>query len=563
MIGYIREIELSMKIKRIVIDNYKSISHIEINCSRYLNSFIGENSVGKSNIFDAINWALGPAFPSFNSTLPQDHYMGLMENLINIRLYYDDGNYLELAEKWNDPQGRSKSGLNLSGQYVTDIQRQKYCSAYLGVERNILEHLPSNRWSLMGRILQDINDMFKKEKVVDTDTGELINKSDIFISGLERIRDDVLFSVQDDDGNLVMKQFIELLQTETAIQLNRPKEDLSIDLNLYDPWNFFRTLQVIVKDSCTDLHFQASRLGMGVQASISIAVLKAYSKLKLNNNTPLFIDEPELFLHPQAQRSFYNVLCDLAQSGTQIFYTTHSPNFLSVGRFNEVFVTRKTASKGTFINSAHPKLFCDDLFLRIGITSNITDMMLQYRNAYEETGDTQKANEAFFAKKVILVEGQSESLVLPYLFSMIEFDYIGKGITIVRCGSKGDIDRFFRLYVELGIPCYLIFDGDSHHINTNDEKDTIKKNKALLSLFNKDSDFPDNSTCEEYLGFSHTLNENLGFQTSSKGLKLFKDVRNNITKSDQVPVWVTDIAKRIEALPEFKDSVLKRNQVEP
>jgi len=52
-----------MKIQRIIIQNYKSIKFIDIECSPKLNAFIGENSVGKSNIFDAINWSLGPVYP--------------------------------------------------------------------------------------------------------------------------------------------------------------------------------------------------------------------------------------------------------------------------------------------------------------------------------------------------------------------------------------------------------------------------------------------------------------------------------------------------------------------
>jgi putative ATP-dependent endonuclease of OLD family len=80
---------------------------------------------------------------------------------------------------------------------------------------------------------------------------------------------------------------------------------------------------------------------------------------------------------------------------------------------------------------------------------------LSYQNAYENTGDSQKASEAMFAKKVILVEGESESLILPYFFKLLNYDYIAKGISIVRCGGKSELDRFYRLYAEFGIPCYI------------------------------------------------------------------------------------------------------------
>ena len=43
-----------MKIKRIRIQNYNSIKDIDITLSDKVNVFIGENSVGKSNIFAAM-----------------------------------------------------------------------------------------------------------------------------------------------------------------------------------------------------------------------------------------------------------------------------------------------------------------------------------------------------------------------------------------------------------------------------------------------------------------------------------------------------------------------------
>lgn len=546
-----------MKIQRITIQNYKSIKLIDMECSPKLNAFIGENSVGKSNIFDAINWSLGPVYPSFNSTMPQDHFMGDTANEISITLHFDNGQRLQLAENWVDGRGNVKSGLNLSNGYITDVDRQRYCSAYLGVDRAILDYLPSNRWSLMGRILLDINEMFKHDEFVNEETGEVTKKTDAFKQGIEQIRDEILFSVRNNHGVEVMKQFIQTLQRESAKQLNRPEADFKIDLNLYDPWNFFRTLQLIVHESDLGLSFQASNLGMGVQASISIAVLKAYSQIKLNNSTPLFIDEPELFLHPQAQRNFYKVLQELAENGTQIFYTTHSPDFLTVGRFNEIFIVRKNPNDGTYVRSAKPANFIRDLQLRTGIVSNEADLMLQYKNAYEETGDTQKANEAFFGKKIILVEGQSESLCLPYLFNLLNYDFIAKGVSIVRCGDKNDIDRFYRLYTEFGIPTYIIFDGDHQHLGTADEADTISKNRVLTGFFAAPVDFPDNSVSEKYLGFERTFNENLNFATAKKGLSLFKEVRRHITTQAQVPAWVQEVINRVDALQDNVPSILR------
>jgi putative ATP-dependent endonuclease of OLD family len=177
-------------------------------------------------------------------------------------------------------------------------------------------------------------------------------------------------------------------------------------------------------------------MGMGVQASLTIAILRAYSKLKLNNRTPIIIDEPELYLHPQARRQFYRVIEELADSGTQILLTTHSTEFIDLGRFDQIFVVRKNKERGTYVRAAKPEKFIVDLSSRTSISTTCPDLMTTYKNAFENTGDSRMAAEALFASKIVLVEGESESLILPFCFDMIGYDYIGKGISIVRCGGK-------------------------------------------------------------------------------------------------------------------------------
>ena len=377
---------------------------------------------------------------------------------------------------------------------------------------------------------------------------------------MESIRYNVLFSVKDDDGNNMMEQFVNILRTETASQLGREPSDFNVDLNMYDPWNLFRTLQIMVNEEDTGLTFRASELGMGVQASITIAILKAYSRLKLNNNTPIIIDEPELFLHPQGRRNFYRIITELAESGTQVILTTHSSEFISLARFNEIFVVRKSRDNGTYIRNALPERFLEDLQIRHpSVKTNATELMLEYLNAYEGTGDSQRASEAMFARKAILVEGESEVLILPYFFDLLGYNYVRKGITIVRCGGKSEIDRFYRLYSEFGIPCYIIFDGDYQNLGKDDEKSTIDKNKGILSLFGISDSFPDNNVHDSFLGFKYRLEENLGIGDvgKDKALKLFKRVRNTIKSNDQVPDWVSEIITKIDSLPSEASSILK------
>ena len=181
-----------------------------------------------------------------------------------------------MCNKWYDRYGHEKSGLNLDGSgYVTDDLRQKYVSAFIGSDRKIADNPAANRWTVLGRLLRDINARFTEETITDDVTGEMLLKSEVFKTEMQRIRDEFLFSVKDEDGNNLMESFSSILRNETARQLNRAPSDFNIDLNMYDPWNMFRTLQIMVDEAETGMTFRASELGMGVQASITIAILKA------------------------------------------------------------------------------------------------------------------------------------------------------------------------------------------------------------------------------------------------------------------------------------------------
>lgn len=66
--------------KKRKIENDKSIEKPVIDTHDQINVLMGENSVGKSNVFDAITLSLGPVYPSFNSTQPQDRFNRDKEN---------------------------------------------------------------------------------------------------------------------------------------------------------------------------------------------------------------------------------------------------------------------------------------------------------------------------------------------------------------------------------------------------------------------------------------------------------------------------------------------------
>lgn len=551
-----------MKIEKLTINNYRSIKYLELELSPRINVFIGANNVGKSNVLSAMEFLLGPSYPSANRLERWDFYRGDEDLPLKIALDFDDDMRLSFDSTWLDGYGKERHGLNYNGGYISDEVRNRYVSASIGPDRRILDNPASSQWSLLGRMLKEFNERLNEETIITPD-GEEISKSTAFKQRMEEIRDQILFSIEDGNGTNLMGELSRIMQEETAHQLNCSPNDLTVDLNAYDPWNLYKTLQIFVTERETGVQMRASDMGMGVQASLTIAILRAYSKLKLKNHTPLFIDEPELYLHPQARRKFYRVIEELADSGTQVFLTTHSPEFVDLAHFDQILLVRKSTDLGTFIRASKPQLFMDDFQVRYGKTTDEKRLMLEYRNAFENTGDSQKAAEGLFASKVVLVEGESESLILPYSFDRIGYDFDGKGISIVRCGGKNELDRFYRLYSEFGIPCYVIFDGDSQNKGTEDERHTVAANKAILTLFGCDDDYPDGRVHDTYLGFSTLLEDNLGIGSVSaktKGLRLFVRYKKEIESGRaNVPGWILELAKKLDALPNEADSVLKKN----
>ena len=90
-------------------------------------------------------------------------------------------------------------------------------------------------------------------------------------------------------------------------------------------------------------------------------------------------------------------------------------------------------------------------------------------------------SEIFFAKKVILVEGQTDKIVLSYLaknLGIFNYDY-----SIVECGSKSSIPQFIRLLNAFHIPYVAVYDKDNHYWrNETKLENSSLKNKMIQKL---------------------------------------------------------------------------------
>lgn len=167
----------------------------------------------------------------------------------------------------------------------------------------------------------------------------------------------------------------------------------------------------------------------------------------------LLIEEPEAHLHPQHQTLFMEVLAaraakpDPAKGETrqqvQVLLTTHSPQ-LAAGVELET-VTMIVGHVAFPLGIAHTRLEADDYeFLRRFL-------------------DATKAN-LFFARALIIVEGDGERLLLPAIAEKLGRPLSRHGVSIVNVGHRG-LFRYSRVLQRktgnaIAVPVALIPDRD-------------------------------------------------------------------------------------------------------
>ena len=183
--------------------------------------------------------------------------------------------------------------------------------------------------------------------------------------------------------------------------------------------------------------------GDGSSAAPAVVLVDAIERLYEagERGLVLLVEEPELFLRPQAQRSLYHLLRSLAEAGNQVLYSTHSPWFLNVGRLDELALVEWGTESGTRVTQPKP-LPADESF-----------------RALSEV-DAERS-ELFLASAVVLVEGRTEKLTLPFVFRALGYDADREGISVVECGGKPNMPLFVRICQTARVPFVVVHDRDA------------------------------------------------------------------------------------------------------
>lgn len=299
--------------------------------------------------------------------------------------------------------------------------------------------------------------------------------------------------VKSDD---VDERFEEIKKLEERMnELLRPLAKCSLEIRPTIPSldEVFGAVDVLANDG---LLTSIATKGHGLQRYVIFTILRAYVEFRRagakgrpkERSMLLLIEEPELYLHPQAQRALTQLLRSIGAVRDQVMYSTHSSLFIDMKSFDEIcLIKRKQLATGLMTNltALSAQAMVNDLKTRFPSTNPTTESITErYSHVYDPT-----RNEGFFADKIILVEGRTEEYALPLYAEALGFDFDKDNVSVVECGGKGTIDRLYRVFNEFGIPCYIVFDGDKNSSEPN-VRDTTR---FLMSLLKGEDIVPDNT----------------------------------------------------------------------
>ncbi len=182
----------------------------------------------------------------------------------------------------------------------------------------------------------------------------------------------------------------------------------------------------------------------------------------------LFIEEPEAHTHPQMQYVFIKNIKEhlnierMLPNGKllklQTIMTTHSSHIVSECEFDDI---KYFVKDGYSIESRNLKSLKIDYAKERDENKNHYKFLKQYL--------TLNRSEVFFADKIILIEGDTERILLPAIMKKMDLELCGKNadylpllsqhISVVEVGNYSHIyDKFIQF---LGIKTLVITDIDS------------------------------------------------------------------------------------------------------
>lgn len=432
-----------------------------------LNILVGPNDAGKSAIIDAARYVLWTRGDEYVRPVADDFHVdeaGERACDFLLRCTFDglsadeESRFLEWC---TNEKGRLRLHVCLratrrpdtgvvTSQYRAGVEgvglpldgelREYLKATYLKPLRDAERELRAGRRSRLSRILRAMPSMGAESK--SAVPGATPTLADTLVASDAAVR-----------GNTAVREVASNVNTAFLDKLSFAGDPLSATLDLGAHGSFDQVLERF------ELYLNAGAGETRVQRGLGYNnLLFMAAELLLLQSHPdqvpfLLIEEPEAHLHPQHQSLFMEVLAARATAPdpdkgethqqVQVLLTTHSPQ-LAAGAMLDT-MTIVVGHDAFSLAKPHTRLEPDDYeFLRRFL-------------------DATKAN-LFFARALIVVEGDGENLVLPAIAEKLGRPLGRHGVSIVNVGHRG-LFRYSRILQRtsgppISVPVALIPDRD-------------------------------------------------------------------------------------------------------
>lgn len=340
-----------MFIKSIEIKNYRTLEDIYFDFHGYYTAISGKNNAGKSNILRAIKTLVDSGL----------HFRIRGNSIMGISSF----NWKEEVTSWKIEK---KEDIKFSAIFEiakdTDTEIYKYLTEMIFKDelnsgtsldcislKILFSKTPTNEESYSVIINEnELTDDYKKKELIKrlqtteflTFHNSTMNMFGPFDDSMDRMAD----FINSSDSDKISKKKEELLnlirkslknhQQKLTGWLGKLEEKYEVSLSVQG-LNFEREpIDISLKEKGGDVSLDNWGSGTRNRTLIFLKLFNAVKRTQNESDTDrikpiIIIEEPESFLHPQAQAEFGRVLQDLANElKMQIIVTTHSPYFLSI-----------------------------------------------------------------------------------------------------------------------------------------------------------------------------------------------------------------------------------------
>ncbi len=335
----------------------------------------------------------------------------------------------------------------------------------LGLQSNVVAMLPTVYF--LGAIT-DYNDEIDRRSSTSTfrrlmaDLAERILKQDERYKELQTAVDQVQKLLNKTaDESLVRLESLETIEKKIADILRKlmpSVRQVCLSIAVEETKEIFSRGVSLTVDDGIDTDVLAK--GHGMQRCVVFSLLQALIMNEQGALVPassgqaneqsiiLAVEEPELYIHPQLAKLFYDVLRGFA-STDQVLYSTHSPLFIDAFEYEHITLVQKPSTDvGTQVKTCAAGAFdgLDDRKVFQGLTRL-----------------NPSVNEMFFARRVLLVEGPEDQIAVTAVLRdekriqtrAEEIDW-----SVVVAGGKEAIPFLQRVLNAFGIEYAVLHDLD-------------------------------------------------------------------------------------------------------